>query len=228
MVKKVIVVLCLCTLLFFSCGPAEITLENLDPDLVKEYLNAKKAYLNRNFKQAETSFLKLSQKKHNFYQARFMLGKTYYLSGSFKQAEKVFTQLLQDYPFYYEAELWLARTELSRGRKDDAETRIKKLLSINSGDSRLLVLLARINKENNDIQRALANLHEAALYEEESAYTHLELGKIFYQFGMNDKALKELEICLLMLSDNNIMKKAVTELINKIKGVSHEAQNTGE
>lgn len=218
----------MCALVLNTCGPAQITLENLDSSLAKDYLNAKKAYLNRNFQQAEAGFFKLSQKKHNFYQARFMLGKTYYLSGSFAQAEKVLAQLLQDYPHYYEADLWLARTELSLGHKDKAEARIKKLLGINSGDSRLLVLLARINKENDDIQSALSNLHEAVLYEEEAAYTHLELGKIFYQFGMNDKAMKELEISLLMLSENNIMKKAVTELINKIKGASREKQNTND
>ena len=228
MLKNVIIWLGLCALLLSGCGPAQITLENLDPDLVKDYLNAKKAYLNRDFKRAEASFLKLSQKKHTFYQARFMLGKTYYLSGSFEKAAEVFTQLIADYPLYYEAELWLARTELSLARKDAAEARIKRLLSINSGDSRLLVLLARINKENNDIQSALANLQEAVLYEEEAAYTHLELGKIFYQFGMNDKAAKELEICLLMLSDDNIMKKAVTELITKIKGASHEVHNNND
>ncbi len=225
MKNKRIVWLCIPVLLFLGCGPAEITLQTLDPGLVKEYISAKKAYLNGNIKKAESGFRSLSKKQPHFYQARFMWGKTDYLAGNFTQAEKVLSELLKDNPLYYEAGLWLARTELSLGEKDRAETRIKNLLSVNSNDARLLILLAKINKENNDIQSALANLHQAVLYEEEIATTHLELGKIFYQFGMTEKALRELEICKLMVSENTIMKKSVSELITKIKGASHEAQN---
>jgi tetratricopeptide (TPR) repeat protein len=228
MLKRSIVFISISIILFLGCGPGEVTLETMDPLLVKDYMNAQKAYLGHNLKQAEEGFRSISERQHNFYQARFMLGKTHYLKGGFAEAEKIFKELLADYPQYYEANMWLARTELSLGKKAEAEARIKKLLSINSSDPRLLVLLAKINKENNDIKSALANLQEAVLYEEEVAYTHLELGKIFYQFEINDKALNELQICLLMLSENNIMRKAVTELIDKIKGASHEAPKSGK
>jgi predicted Zn-dependent protease len=228
MIKKRMAGLFIFVLLYMGCGPSEITLDTLEPGLVKDYMSAKKAYLNRNLKQALTGFRNLSQKQPLFFQARFMWGKTSYLTGNFEEAENVLKELLADYPLYYEAGLWLARTELSLGKKHEAETRIKNMLSVNSDDARLLILLAKINKENKDIQGALANLNQAVFYEEEVAATHLELGKIFYQFGMSDKALKELEICMLMLSENNIMKKSVGELINKIKGASNEVRNTGK
>ena len=109
-----------------------------------------------------------------------------------------------------------AFAELANKKIDEAEKRLEDLLGFDSGDSRILALYARLSQLKNDTQNALRYYQLSVQHEEEMAFSHFEMARYYFQFGMQSKALTEIDKCLLLLPFENSMRRAVEELKKNI------------
>ena len=126
-------------------------------------------------------------------------------------------ELVRREPRYHEAQIWLARIEVQQGETVDAEKRLADLLSYDSQDSRLLYLMAMVKSDQGKLQDAMTYLERAGATEEELARVHIELGRLYYRFGLNDKAHAELSRVLLLLPSTSPLQRSVTELLTQIR-----------
>jgi tetratricopeptide (TPR) repeat protein len=209
LVLSVIGVLCLSW--FSGCG-ARPPVPALDGDLLQKYQEYKLAYFNGYLEKAESGFREIASARGDFYQARFMLGKTLFSRGKITEAEPMFTALSEQFPAFHEAALWAARSELANGRTKEARERLTRLLSFDSSDPRLLSLYAQVCAAEKDAAAALQYLKLSAQFEDEMALNHFEIARYYYQFGMKDKALPEIDRCLSLLSPESNLRNAVLDL----------------
>jgi len=197
--------------LAFACAaqnPAPV----LEGRLLEEYSAAKADYLSGLYARAETAFRRLAKERVDFFQAGLMLGKTLFSEGKTVEAETVFRGLAGRFPAFHEAELWAARAETANGKAEAAQTRLRRLLSYDSSDPRLLAAYAKACAARKDAAQALRYYRLSCQYEEELALNHLETARYYYQFGMYDKALPEIDRCLLLLADGSALRGPVRAL----------------
>ena len=194
-----------------SCSPYSPDKETIDT-----YQKAKLNYLQGNLNKAEQDFREILKKDPEFYQASFMLGKTLFSRNMLTEAEQIFGKLLEKNPMYREAEIWLIRTEIINNKLESAEKRLKTLLAYDSNDPRLLFLLAQVHQINDNFQGSIEYFERTLLYKEDLARAHLELAMIYYQFGMEEKSLKELEMCMYLLPEQSPLNKPVLTLMEDI------------
>jgi tetratricopeptide (TPR) repeat protein len=204
-----------CFHLLPGCGPASPVV-TLDNQMLQKYQEAKLNYYNGDLEKAEKGFREITEKRGDFFQAHFMLGKTLFTQGKPAEAEKIFSTLVNKFPQYHEAEIWLARSELANNKADDASKRLQRLLAFDSSDPRLLSLYAKTSEVKNDTTTALQYFQLSAQFEEELALNHYEIARYYYQFGMTQKALLEIDKCLLLLPEGNTIRNSVTALKNTI------------
>ncbi len=198
-------------LLLAACGPRD-EVPRIPEKLLDAYAAAKADYLAGSFDKAEGAFRRLTTERGDFFQARLMLGKTLFSRGKTAGAEEVFRALLERFPACREAELWSARCETANGRADAARTRLERLLAFDSSDPRLLSLYARACAAGGDAARALQYYRLGSQYEEELALNRFESARYYYQFGMYERALGEIDKCLALLADGSALRASVLEL----------------
>ena len=184
---------------------------------LKQYMQGEDFYVRGQVEAALAIFSRVSQQQPSFYQARFMQGKSLYFLNRPKEAETVLAELVRREPRYHEAQIWLARIEVQQGETVDAEKRLADLLSYDSQDSRLLYLMAIVKSDQGKLQDAMTYLERAGATEEELARVHIELGRLYYRFGLNDKAHAELSRVLLLLPSTSPLQRSVTELLTQIR-----------
>ena len=185
-------------------------------DALKQYMQGEDFYVRGQVEAALAIFSRVAQRQPNFYQARFMQGKSLYLLNRQKEAEKVLTELVRREPRYHEAQIWLARIEIQQGETAEAEKRLALLLSYDSEDARLLYLMALVKTDQGKLQDAITYLSKAGATEEELARVHIELGRLYYRFGLNDKAHAELAKVLLLLPSTSPLQRSVMDLLTHI------------
>ena len=157
-------------------------------DALKQYMQGEDFYVRGQVDAALAVFSRVAQQYPGFFQARFMQGKSLYLLARPEEAEKVLLELVRREPRYHEALIWLARIEIQRGETAGAEKRLADLLSYDSQDARLLYLMALVKSDQGRFQDAITYLSKAEATEEELARIHIELGRLYYRFGLDDKA----------------------------------------
>ena len=187
-------------------------------EALSDYLKGKSHYAKGELRPAETLLRDASKKDPRLFQADFLLGKTLFFQEKGEEAGEIFRELIKTHPAYREAETWLVRIDIQEGRLEEAEERLKRLLSYDSNDPGLLYLMAQIYLTRDDLKNAIDFLRKAALFGEEMSKIHLDLGRIYYQFQMEEKALEELNICLHLLPEESLLVKPVLRLIDTING----------
>ena len=93
----------------------------------------------------------------------------------------------------------------------------RALLGFDSQDQRLLYLMAQVKTDQGKLQDAITFLEKAGATEEELARVHIDLGRLYYRFGLDDRAHKELTRVLLLLPPASPLQKPVTDLLARIK-----------
>jgi tetratricopeptide (TPR) repeat protein len=202
----------LASLLLAACAPAKVP-----QDALKQYLQAEDFYVRGQVEAALAIFSKVARQNPQFSQARFMEGKSLYLLNKPKEAESVFVQLVRREPRYHEAQIWLARIEVQQGETEKAEKLLTELLGYDSQDERLLYLMGQVKTDQGKLQDAITYLEKAGATEEELARVHIDLGRLYYRFGLEDRAHKELTRVLLLLPPTSPLQKPVTDLLMRIK-----------
>jgi tetratricopeptide (TPR) repeat protein len=202
----------LLALLLSACAPSK------PPDeAVKEYMRGEDFYLRGQVEAAEAIFHRLAGRYHSFFQAHFMDAKSLYLLHREAEAEAELTSLVRDYPEYHEAEIWLVRIQVERRELDAAQVRLARLLSFDSQDPRLLYLMSEVRNDQGKLQESITYLNKAAAYEEEMARVHLDLGRLYYRFGLDGKAVGELNRVLILLPAESPLRAPVKELLTRVQ-----------
>ncbi|MBN2353095.1 MAG: hypothetical protein JXD23_11040 [Spirochaetales bacterium] len=201
----------LIALLLASCA-AENPAPVLEGGLLEEYSAAKADYYNGLYAKAEAAFRRLSEARGGFFQARLMQGKALFSLGRTAEAEAVFCGLAGRSPAFHEAGLWAARAETANGKAGAALERLRRLLACDSSDPRLLAAYAGACAARKDAAQALLYYRLSSQYEEELALNRLETARYYYRFGMYDKALPEIDRCLLLLADGSALRGSVEAL----------------
>jgi predicted Zn-dependent protease len=200
-----------------SCVPALVPEE-----LLIAYARAKETYLRGDLPGAERELSALLTRRRGFHQAEFLLGKVYYFEGKLSEAQRTFTDLLKRNARYNEAELWLVRIALQQGDAQHAERKLEELLSYDPNDPRLLYLMGSLYQAKGDVKNALELYQRAAALGEELAKAHLESARLYYQFNLPERALKELRLCASLLSEDSLLREPVASLMQTL---SKEAGN---
>ena len=210
----------LCTLGVLLCAPLLVTCSSAEipPEALKQYLQAEDFYVRGQVEAALAIFSRVARQYPRFSQARFMEGKSLYLLNRSQEAEAVFEKLAREVPRYHEAQIWLARIEVQQGELDKAEKLLAELLGYDSQDARLLSLMAQVRTDQGKLQEAISYLEKAGATEEELARVHLELGRLYHRFGLDDRAHAELARVLLLLPPESPLVRPVTDLLARIKG----------
>ncbi len=202
----------LATLSLVACPPAEVSQEAL-----KQYLQAEDFYVRGQVEAALAILSRVSKQHPEFSQARFMEAKSLYLLNRPREADAVLVDLVRRVPRYHEAQIWLARIEIQQGELDKAEKLLTELLSFDSQDGRLLYLMAQVKTDQGKLQDAITYLEKAGATEEELARVHIDLGRLYFRFGLEDRAHRELTRVLLLLPPSSPLQKPVTDLLTRIK-----------
>lgn len=198
-------------LLLNACSPSE------PPEAaVRRYMKGEDFYLKGQLEAAEAIFHRLAASYSAFYQSRFMDAKALYLLRRSGEAERTLEELVKDYPRYHEAGIWLARIEVERGEFDLADKRLSELLSYDSLDPRLLYLMAEVRRRRGNLNESITYLKKAASYEEEMARVHLDLGRLYYRFGLDVKARTEFDRVLFLLPSQSPLRRPVNVLLSQI------------
>jgi tetratricopeptide (TPR) repeat protein len=190
---------------------------NKIPDAaLTQYMQGEDFYVRGQIEAALAVFTHVAKQTPRFYQASFMEGKSLYLLGRPREAQAVLQELVRKEPRYNEAQIWLARIEIQQGDPAAAEKRIAALLSFDSQDERLLYLMALVKSDQGKLQDAISYLQRAGDAEEELARVHIELGRLYYRFALDDKARTELGRAALLLPTDSSLQGPVRDLLTRI------------
>jgi predicted Zn-dependent protease len=200
------------SLFLSSCAPSAIP-----QNAVKQYLQAEDFYVRGQLEAALGVFAKVSRQYPEFDQAKFMQGKSLYMLNRPREAEAVLLDLVRRVPRYHEAQIWLARVEVQQGELDKAEKLLVELLGFDSQDERLLYLMAQLKTDQGKLQDAITFLEKAGATEEELARVHIDLGRLYYRFGFDDRAQRELTRVHLLLPSTSPLQRPVTDLLTRIR-----------
>ncbi|MGA2975795.1 MAG: tetratricopeptide repeat protein [Spirochaetia bacterium] len=211
--SRILIPAILAAAFFSGCSNKQVS-----QDAIKQYMQGEDFYVRGQVEAALAVFTRVAREHPEFHQACFMRGKALYLLNRPKEAEDVLTDLIRRAPRYHEAQIWLARIQIQEGKIELAEKLLADLLSFDSQDARLLYLMAQVKTDQGKLQDALVYLQKAVATEEELARAHIDLGRLYYRFGFDDKAHIELARVLLLLSPTSPLQQPVKELLSRIDG----------
>jgi tetratricopeptide (TPR) repeat protein len=193
-----------------SCARRAPTSEQL-----KAYAEAKASYAAGKLADTKKTLLPLA-KARSLPEAEFLLGKTRFFLGEYDEAVSSFKDLASAFPKYHEADIWMARTYLQQGKPEEAAKVAQELLAYDSSDSRLYYLEAMVLSAKGDLEGALGYLERSSESGEELAKSLFESARIYYRFGQDDKAVKELARAKAMLPPDSPANEAVAELAKRL------------
>jgi len=214
-----IVALLPCVLTLSGCGP-----EQIPHAAIANYLHAEDFYVRGQIEAAAAIFTSVSQKYPTFYQAGFMEAKSLYLLQKSKQAAQVLERLVRRFPQYHEAQIWLAQIEVERGDITAADKRLTTLLGWDSRDPRLLYLMALVRTDQKKLQEAITYLREAEAFGDQLAQVHLELGRLYYRFGLVGKADNELTRARQLLPAGSPLEAPIQQLQKQMPAMEQKNQ----
>lgn len=189
----------------------------LPEEATARYLAAQQLYANGELGTAEERFRDISREFPEFSQARLMHAKTLIVSDRPAEAEPILTDLLAEQTSYREAELWLIRIFLQQDRLGEAAERLDALLAVDPQDPRLLHQRAIVFRREGELSEALDYLRRASSYREAFARVFLDLGSLYYQFGLPEEAAESLDDSLLLMPPDSILRQPVESLLGRIK-----------
>jgi tetratricopeptide (TPR) repeat protein len=200
-------------LMMEGCARSEVP-----PEALSQYMQAEDFYVRGQVEAALAVFSRVARQYPRFAQARFMEAKSLYLADRPVEAMAALKELVRAEPRYHEAQIWLARIMVQQGETEAAEKLIAELLGLDSQDARLLHLMATVKTDSGDLEEAIAYLRKAAATEEELARVHLDLGSLYYRFGLDADARRELARALVLLPESSPLLKPVQDMLARIDG----------
>ena len=199
--------------LFSACSGQDIPREAL-----KGYLEGKKLYIQGDLEASSQLFLTVHRQVPRFSQNSCMLGKTYYFSRDYVRAEEIWRETLDRNPGHTDSRKWLARLCLQQGEEQSAGELVSIALENNSEDPELLILLAKAKAAGGDYAAAIQLYQRVQFFEQRLAEARIDLAEIYQHFGLNEKALPELEQAGKLLSQTSPLYTALQSLLEALRG----------
>lgn len=191
-------------------------------DSLLEYVAAKSHYARGELDTAEALLRKCCRADPTLYQARLLLAKTLFFQERYEEAETLLVDLERRHPAYHESAIWLVRVRMQRGSMDRARIQLENLLSYDASDPRLCYLMAQVYLSRDDVENAIAFLERAALFADELAKIHLELGGIYYRFHRDERALREIRLALSILPDESPLRGPAIRMVEMMQSEGGE------
>ncbi len=210
--KKFFIILLI--LLFASCN--KNTGNQKDIDLFNK---GKIFYLNENLQKAIYFFEKAIEENDKYSPAYVMLGKSYYYSREYKKAKEIFYKLLKINKNSIDALNWLARIEgIDERNYEKGLQYCNKVLKLDMNNYAAHFYKAVILHNQGKIKEAIFEYHSALEIEKIIYLSHLQLGELYLQRGVKDKAMNEFEKLLKYDVDGSIknyIKRRIKEYEKK-------------
>lgn len=181
-------------------------------EIAAGYLEARAAYAAGDLAGAERILAGILARDRRFHQADFLMGKVLFFENRLPEARRRFDRLCRGHRGYNEAEIWRVRALSQEGMTAEAVRAVERLLEFDAADPRLLFLRGSLALEEGDLQAALGFFRAAAGFGEELARSHLEIARLYHQFGLREKALEELGHCMAFASRGSPVGEAAEKL----------------
>ncbi|MBR5933931.1 MAG: hypothetical protein IK002_08110 [Treponema sp.] len=152
------------------------------------YLEAAKAYKEKNFANAENLIEKTLLYDRNNFQAEFLKGKILFFQKNYAASEKIFSKLTEKKHENIDVKLWLLRSLIFNDELEKAEVLIKKISECNNNDWRIFYWKAQIAKKKGDFETYFLCLNTADSYIREASKVYLDLAIIWNELGLQDRS----------------------------------------
>jgi tetratricopeptide (TPR) repeat protein len=199
--------------LFSSCSAPDIP-----RDALERYLEGKKLYIQGDLDTSSELFLAVHRQVPRFSQNSFMLGKAYFFRRDYKGAEEIWRETLDRNPGHTDSRKWLARLWLQQGEAQVAAELVSIALENNSEDPELLILLAKAKAADGDYAAAIQLYQRVQFFEQRLAEARIDLAEIYQRFGLNEKALPELEQAGKLIGETSPLYTALQSLLAALRG----------
>jgi tetratricopeptide (TPR) repeat protein len=178
------------------------------------YLNAVSLYAKQALDAAAAELRKALSEDAHFFQAEFLLGKVLFFQGDEEAALETFASLHKKLPQYTEARLWHIRCRILTGQYDEAQKLLDQEIAFNPGDWRVYYHCAQIANIGGDTERHIGELKTAALYLEDGGRVYVDLAKVWYALGLEDRARTYVERAAALAGTESPRGESIESLRN--------------
>ena len=206
-----------CLVLLLGCSRTRQSAQPTDEKTLRLYLTAKKHYSEQRLDAALDLLLENHEQAPDFSQNSFLLGKVFYFKSDFPQAEHYWKYTLKINPCHLDTRKWLARLFLDQERTEEAGSILEDALSVSSEDPELLILMAKVKRQQEDLSGAIELYQKSQAYTERLSEASIGLAEIYYGFGLKDRAELELKKALVLLGDDSSISLAVAAILEQIE-----------
>jgi len=181
---------CLC--LYFVCSCARQSTQTFTEQSLDRYLSARDYYSRDRLTEALDLLLENHRVEPDFSANSFLIGKIFFFQGEYPQAERYWQCTLSKNPHHLDTRKWLARLYLQEGRVREAGAVLEDALCLSSEDPELLILMAKVKREQDDLAGAIQLYQRAQAFCERLCEAYVDLAEIYYAFGLIDRAEDQL------------------------------------
>jgi predicted Zn-dependent protease len=181
------------------------------------YLNAVTHYAKRDLDEAARELREALTEDAHFFQAELLLGKVLFFQGQEARALETFASLHKRLPQYTEARLWHIRCLILAGQYDDAQKLLDAETAFNPGDWRDYYPRAQLANLRGDRERPIAELKSAAIFLEDGGRVYVDLAKVWYALGLEDRARTYVERSTALAGSESPLAESIASLQNALQ-----------
>jgi tetratricopeptide (TPR) repeat protein len=185
------------------------------------YVRAAEAYRAGHFREAADAASAIG----NFVPVLLLRGKAEYFLGNTAAAEKYFNRAMRGRRGTGEAALYLVRVYREEGREAEALRLAEKILESDPSNTGALRLAASLNR---DSAAAASLLDRAVEASGETALVYLDRARFRWTAGRAEEALEDLRKTRILLPEESVLVKSVTNLERAIRQASYTGEASKE
>jgi tetratricopeptide (TPR) repeat protein len=183
------------------------------------YLNAVSHYAKRSLDEAAAELRSALAEDAHFFQAELLLGKVLFFQDQEEAALVIFETLHKKLPQYTEARLWHIRCLILTGQYEDAQKLLDEETAFNPGDWRVYYHCAQIASFTGDTEKHIAELKSAAAFLEDGGRVYVDLAKVWYALGLEDRARTYVERSVALAGTESPFAESINSLQNVLQGI---------
>jgi tetratricopeptide (TPR) repeat protein len=184
---------------------------------VERYKAARKYYSERNLSDSLRLVLENHQTAPGFTANSFLAGKIYYFENDHEQAERFWRHTLEVNAYHIDTRKWLARLLLQQGRTEEAGELLAEALSVSSEDAELLILMAKVERQRRNLAGAIELYEKAQGFAERLSEASIDLARIYYSFGLKDRAQEELQKARMFLGPDSFLSDSLESALEQVE-----------
>ena len=198
---------------FLVCGCAKDESTPLETEvsetILHRYIAAEQAYTDGDTNAALTQIDSLLQSDPSFEPALFLAGKMRVLENDYPTAISHLESVLTSNTFHIDARKWLARAYRISGNTQNAQEVLIPALRISTEDPELLIEMARIFRDQDDIAGAMEYYGKAFALTDRLAVAAYELAELYAIFGVDRRAAQTLDRAYALSSEGSSIREII-------------------